>query len=557
MASFQDFNIEIPPGHKGEIRTTCPKCSGDRRKTKDKCLSVNSDEGVWHCFHCGYSGSLKEGGGTQYKRPEYERPSIVQKKVLEWFVKRGISEKTLLNNGIGYGRSFTDKNGIQFPYYKDGQVVNIKHRTADKQFRQEKDAEKCLYRHDAIKAGKGGTLIICEGEIDALSFVEAGFEYAASIPDGAPSENSKTFHKKFEFLKSAEKIIDQYERVIVATDNDGPGVRAKTELARRIGVERCLQVTYPAGCKDANDVIVKFGKDALIDVVKSAKPFPIDGVISPEDLQSQLCNIYQNGYSQGSKTGWSELDELYTVCPGQMTIVTGIPGSGKSNVVDNLILNLALSEGWRFAVFSPENWPPEIHAHTMIEKLVRKPFLNTYSKDRMSIETAMAALRELNDMVHFIMPNNESLNVDTILDKTKKLIFQYGVKGLVIDPWNEVEHNFGALREDQYISQELTKIRRFSRLNGIHIWVVAHPKNLRKADDGTYKPPTMYEISGGAHWRNKADNGICVHRPDFTDDITEVYIQKIRFKWVGRLGKVNLRYIRNCGIYLDNKDSGI
>jgi twinkle protein len=111
----------------------------------------------------------------------------------------------------------------------------------------------------------------------------------------------------------------------------------------------------------------------------------------------------------------------------------------------------------------------------------------------------------------------------------------------VIDPWNEVEHLFNGLSETQYISQELTKIRRFARLNGIHIWIVAHPTKLQKNSQGKYDPPTMYDISGGAHWRNKADNGICVYR-DFETNQTEIIVQKIRFKEIGKLGSAKLKY---------------
>ena len=107
--------------------------------------------------------------------------------------------------------------------------------------------------------------------------------------------------------------------------------------------------------------------------------------------------------------------------------------------------------------------------------------------------------------------------------------------------WNEVEHCFKGLSETQYISQELTKIRRFARFNGIHIWVVAHPTKLSKNASGQYDPPTMYDIAGGAHWRNKADNGICVYR-DFQTNITEIIVQKIRFKEIGKLGSVSLKY---------------
>lgn len=563
MATFSDFGIEVPPGATGgEIRTTCPQCSGERKKSREKCLSVSLSDGVWNCHHCGWSGGLKNKNVKIFTRPKFEYKEKINESLVAWFKGRGISEKTLIDNKIYLGNFGGGKKSIQFPYFKNGQVVNIKHRTRDKQFRQEKNAEKCLYRFDAIKLGKGGSLIISEGEIDALSFVEAGFEYAASIPDGAPSPNTKNFTTKFDFLKSAEKIFDQYEKIIIATDNDPPGITARNELARRIGPERCLKVDYPEGCKDANDVLVKHGTDGIKNIIKNARPLPISGVITQDEMRDEVLDFYRNGMKSGIKTGWSSIDKLYTVFPGQLTVVTGIPNSGKSNWLDNLVLNLAISEGWKIAMFSPENWPPYIHTSTLAEKMLRKPFRNSwYSRsDPMTENQLNSAITELNEYIFEIMPKDEIMTVDVILKKTEQLILRYGINGLVIDPWNEVEHDIGMMREDQYISISLGKIRRFARLHGIHIWIVAHPKNLTKpvsnGKENTgdkYPPPTMYDISGGAHWRNKADNGICVDRPDKELHVTDIYIQKIRFKWVGKIGLATLRYSNDCGIYFDQE----
>ena len=404
------------------------------------------------------------------------------------------------------------------------------------------------------------TLIITEGEIDALSCCEAGFNYVVSIPDGAPSANSKSFRTKFDFIRSAEKLLGQFQKIILAVDNDEPGKRAEQELSRRIGAEKCYRVGYPDGCKDLNDVLKSQGADAVRAVIKSARPYPVSGIIEPLDLKGRMGELYDRGIVRGASTGWKVVDELYTVKPCEMTIVTGIPGSGKSNWLDNLMINLSLLHGWPHAVFSPENWPVERHLQTLLEKLCDKPFANpvkewgpngTKTIERMPKQMAMAGLNELNDYFHFIVPDEELMTVDTILEKARIAIFRYGVKGIVIDPWNEVEHQFQGLREDQYISLQLTKIRQFARKNGVHIWVVAHPRNLRKDDNGAYKPPTMYEISGGAHWRNKADNGICVHRPDYRTDEVKIIVQKIRFREVGTIGETALKYIRATGRYED------
>lgn len=555
MKTFTDYRIDIPAGASGHMRVLCPECSQNRQKSGEKCLAVDVQKGVWYCHHCHWSGGLHDEPkddplAKEYAKPKYRASTNLPPNVIEWFVKRGIPENILALNRIGYGPSFGEKNGIQFPYFKDGQLVNIKHRTHDKQFRQEKNAEKCLYRFDAISQDESGALIITEGEIDALSIQAAGHNNVCSIPDGAPSADSKSFATKFDFLKSAEEILSRCSKVILATDNDGPGLVAERELARRIGVEKCYRIQYPDGCKDANDVLVKHGGAALYNLITNAIPYPVEGIISPIDLTHDMLSVYDKGFERGVSTGIIDIDPFYTVKPCEFTVVTGIPGSGKSNFVDAIMVNLSQMYGWTFGVFSPENWPVERHLQTLLEKLINRPFAKDgFFTQRMTRDDVKSNLAVIDRHFKFIVPKDELLSVDTILEKARVLIFRHGINGLVIDPWNELEHLYGKLTETQYISEQLTRIRRFARMNRIHIWIVAHPRNLSKDADGNYKPPTMYEISGGANWRNKADNGICVHRPDYQTDETEILIQKIRFKEIGKIGKATIKYCRDTGNY--------
>ena len=152
----------------------------------------------------------------------------------------------------------------------------------------------------------------------------------------------------------------------------------------------------------------------------------------------------------------------------------------------------------------------------------------------------------------WILPElDESWSLDAILNKAKTLIFRHGINGLIIDPWNEIEHfRPNNLSETEYISMALSKIRRFARVYNVHVWVVAHPAKIRKdPKTGNYPVPTPYDISGSAHWRNKADNCITVFRnfKEKAKDHVDIYIQKIRFKEIGRIGDLTLRY--------DTKDS--
>jgi twinkle protein len=537
--NFQDFGITVHG--QGEIRTTCPRCSPNRKKKSEKCLAVNTDEKVWLCHHCGWTGSLR----ADYKvftPPKTELPE----KVVQYFESRGIPAGILEQERIGY----ENKNGtgwVLFPYFMNSVCVNIKHRSGTKEFYQEKGGKKCLYRFDKVMRSTSDVLVITEGEIDALSFLAVGIE-ATSIPDGAPSANSKTFSTKFDFLLNTEKLFEKFKKIIIAGDNDGPGMAATKELGRRIGYERCCVVKYPEGCNDANDVLKNHGKKALEQVVKKARPFPVEGIISPEQCLPELLYEYDNGIDYGLSTGWKVFDEFYTVRVGEMSIITGIPGSGKSNFLDAMCINMILKHYWKIAYFSPENWPVKRHMKTLLEKLIDKTFEPSTFGERMTPGEVNAGTNHLEDHIRFIIPKDELMTVDTILKYARILCLQYGIKGLVIDPWNEVEHDLKpGEREDMYISRQLTKIRRFSRFNGLHIWIVAHPTKLIKNSDGNYDPPTMYDISGGAHWRNKADNGLCVYR-DFETNHTTVFVQKIRFREIGKLGECGFKY-RYTGNY--------
>jgi twinkle protein len=136
-----------------------------------------------------------------------------------------------------------------------------------------------------------------------------------------------------------------------------------------------------------------------------------------------VLHEYCEGIQGGEKTGWGNLDEYYTVRPGELTIVTGIPGSGKSNFVDALAVNLIKNGMWRLGFFSPENWPLQRHAQTLIEKFLGKSFRPSRFGDRMSMDEAREETEMLDSFVKFIAPKGEILSVDTILKYARILCF--------------------------------------------------------------------------------------------------------------------------------------
>ena len=569
MKEWHEFGIEVPPGRSGEVATTCPKCSPHRKNQKAKCLSANTENYKWFCHHCGWAGSLEQGEDRKsnpfefvpktYYKPKYNpQPETDQSKMLKWFADRGIPANVVAKNQITTNTVWmpqleAETKAIQFPYYRNGEVINIKSRDHLKNFRMESGAERILYGMDAISDTT--TLIIVEGEIDKLSLETAGFPNCVSVPDGAPSPKTKDYTSKFAFLENCEEWLGQFKKFILAVDNDEPGKKLEEELSRRLGRDRCFQTQWPVGCKDANDVLVKHGIQQLGTAIKHSFPYPVQGLFEVTSFLPQIKRLYDNGMVRGVNTGWGCVNELINFSTGQWTVVTGIPGHGKSEWLDALMVNLAHAYGWCFAVFSPENQPLEMHFQKLAEKYIGKPF---FGSSRMDKEDLKQAAVWINERFSFVLPEAENMSVDSVLGLAKVAVIRKGVKGIIIDPWNELDHSRAPnLTETEYISQSLSKIRRFARGNDVHVFLVAHPTKQRKEKDATgnmvYLPPTPYDISGSAHWRNKADNAITVYRPDVTDknSTVQIHIQKVRFKNNGKPGIADLKYEYSTGRFYE------
>ena len=561
MRSWSDLGIDTKGHVSGEVKTTCPQCSKNRKKKNYPCLNLNLDKGLFNCWHCSWSGSLKAG---EWQRPEIQKvyskpvytpkPEKVEDEVATWFSTRGIPADVLERNRIGRGSIYfpqveEERGCILFPYFRGEEVVNIKYRTRDKLFRMAAGAERVLYGLNDINQE---CLVWVEGEIDKLSVEVAGHTSCVSVPDGAPAPDSKSYANKFDFL--ADPVLSEVKVHIIAVDSDAPGVRLKEELIRRLGRAKCLVASWPEDCKDANEVLVTHGAAALAECLADAQPLPIEGTYRVVDFIEEIRDHYRHGMPKGTAPGWHSLEPLYRVMPGEWTLVTGIPGHGKSEWLDALCVNLARDHGWTFGVFSPENQPLSYHAEKIMEKYTGKPF-GPGRDDRITPKEMDASLMWLNDHFTFIQPDMPT--VDGLIEIAKQLVSQHGIRGFVVDPWNEIDHSRVAqLSETEHISQCLSRIRKFARECQVHVWLVAHPAKLYKDKDGKYPVPTPYDVSGSAHWRNKADNCITVFRDVASEDkLVQVHVQKIRKKSNGKVGLCELRYDIATGQYKDEKPS--
>ena len=565
---FIDFGIDISSARGDQVYTQCPECSKSRRKKKATCLSVNIPDGVWNCHHCGWTGSLLSGNDWKDKVSHWNKPKIVVRpkdfevtldpSVVDWFKARGISRQTLEDNKISYRSVYMPQveehvTSIGFPYYKGEELINVKYRDKDKNFRLEAGAERIFYGLDHIDNDQ---VVIVEGEVDKLSLYEAGIKSCISVPDGAPSDKSTNYSSKFSFLE--EEKLSEVKKFVIMVDQDPAGLRLEEELSRRLGRDRCHRASLPEDCKDSNDVLRKYGSESLVECVGEARPYPIEGTYDSHDLSESIDRLYSSGADKGVSTGWGGLDELYMVRPGILSIVTGIPSSGKSNWIDAMMVNIAQKEGWSFAIFSPENQPLEDHMARVLEKYVGAPFMDGPNM-RMTKEELNEGKSWLANHFTWILPNDDKQwSLEIILEAAKRLVLTKGIRGLVIDPWNELEHD----REDkqtetEYISSSLKRIRQFARRYGIHIWVVAHPAKMYRDKNGKIPVPTPYDISGSARWRDKSDNCITVWR-DLSDGdsiIVQLHVQKVRFRQDGKIGVGELSYNWLVGTYHEPTDA--
>jgi len=369
---------------------------------------------------------------------------------LEYLAGRGISEATARRNGVGVARVWIP--GLQakaeclaFPYRRDGELLNYKFRSfPEKHFAQVKHAEKLLFGLDDIADSE--TAVIVEGEFDKLALEEAGIRNALSVPDGAPAKfkdgDPHLDDPKFEYLANCADHLDRLEKIVLAGDDDRPGRVLQEELARRLGKDRCWRVRWPdsgdAPCKDANEVLQLHGPQVLAECIAAAEPYPIAGLHSLYDFGDETLALYRDGRALGHSTGWQSLDELMTIRPGDLSVVTGIPGSGKSELLDAMMVNLAQRYGWRFGICSFEN-PPGEHIAKLAEKYLGQPFWEGPAP-RMSDAELQRTLDWLADRFYLIRADDEAPTVDWILAAARGAVLRHGIRGLVIDPYNELEH---------------------------------------------------------------------------------------------------------------------
>lgn len=534
---------------------------------KTPSFNIRKDKNTFKCFGCGKGGnaidfiSLHDNLGfvDAVKRVaelsnftlEEDSKEIVKpvhrleklsKEFLENFENvRKISNNTLLRFGVTEGLEWMPKakkeiKVVCFNYLRNGELINIKFRGKNKDMKLAKDAELIFYNLDAIQETED--CVIVEGEVDCLSLYEAGIYNCVSVPNGANS-NLKYIDNCYEYFINKKKIV-------IATDNDEAGRKLRDELMFRFGVDRCYMVDFPEDCKDSNDVLVKHGKDVLKKVIENATQIPIEGLTAYNERKNRLLDLYENGIPSGTPCGIYGFDEYLRFQGGLVTMITAPPSSGKSEFLDYIISSLAVRENWRFGVFSFENQPIELHDAKLAEKIIGKAF--GFRKDRnnrIDKESLNLVIDELHDKFKIIDTSKVDISLDGVLSKSEEMVNKYGIKGLVIDPYNKILHSVpNGMTETNYVNFFMTKITSFAKRFNVHVFLVVHPtkpQNTSVSTDGKPQRVTLYSASGSANFYNQTDNGFVLLR-DRETGIVDVHIEKVRFNEQGREGWVSFTF---------------
>ena len=520
----------------GKTQGVCPLCSSDRKpkNEKAKCASYDWERGLGTCHNCNKSFQLhtyqRKGSSEKVyiKPPVKEQVEEIQisEQVINWFATRGISKETLYELQISEGQEFMpqtgkQENAIHFNYFVGDQLVNVKYRDGRKNFKLYKGAEKVFYNINSIVGHD--YCIIVEGEMDVLALHESGVTNVVSVPNGATLNANN-----LDYLDSCIDYFEDKDKIILAVDSDAAGQALQAELIRRLGSEVCYLASFE-DCKDANEYLLKYGKEKLYQRISQARPVPLENVKTFKDIEDDVTDFVKNGFKPGFQIGLDNFDSIFSTYTGQFITVTGIPSSGKSDFVDQMVVGYNANYGWKTAFASPENQPTYLHAH----KIMRKTWGDMPKPEEIHSEKWNQIANHVNSNYFFI--DMERYTLESVLRKGAELVKRKGIKCLVIDPFNKVRAQDASGDVNVYTLEYLQQIEVFAKKYDVLVIVVAHPTKMYKDKDGKIEEPTMYNIKGGGEWYDASYHGLLVHR-DYDRKTVKCKVLKVKFQNLGENG---------------------
>jgi twinkle protein len=450
----------------------------------------------------------------------------------------GFDAEEFLKLDLGVGEAREQPGALAIPFYDGRSVVGVKVRAI---------GAKGVYGQ-ARHFGVGGIfynlnclgdpglanepLIVAEGEPGCWAALIAGFPRAVGVPIASPDGRRQPY------VEQSEPLWRPVREIILATYDDDAGNTLREDLAHAFGRSRCKWVRYPKGCHDLLGTLRDFGVRGIQETVRRAQWLAVPDIYAMADLPEPPEN-------PAIDTGIVGMREHFRVRRGDLTVVTGVPGHGKTSFVNEVVCRLALAHGWRTIFGSFEQRPVPDHRRALRTFHARK------LEKHMTVEERAAADAFIHKHFRFLVPSDETeTSLEWLLETMAAAVHRFDPHIVVIDPWNELEHiRPRDMTQTEYTGWAIRALKRFARLRRVHVVIVAHPAKLqRNRGDGKYPMPTLYDIADSAHWYNKPDLGVVIWRESSTSVETSIVVAKSRYhSEIGRPGTV-------CGIW--NEESG-
>lgn len=541
MSRIVEWSAITPMRSSGKLKIKCPSCTPHERKPENKNnkdMAVDYDSGKAYCHNCGAVSFKEQKEMKTYDLPNKTNVTKISQEAVDYFESRGISQQVVIDNKISM------RNGnIMFPYLQNGQLINFKTRgIKDKKFGQATNAKPIMFNYDRC-VGQS-SIIITEGEFDAMSWHEVGLSFSTSVNQGAPNVNDKNVDSKLECVTNCyEALFEKAEVVYIGVDNDPNGKRLEKELIRRIGIEKCKIIDF-SPYKDANELLVKQGRQELLKRYENASDARLEGTYNVKQFKEEILNQYHNGLNKGETTHIKELDEIWKWRVGEVTLWTGYQNEGKSTFLKYISVVKSVFDGDKFAFFDPESIPITDFYNDLIEMYVGKTMDLDKPNYRMTEDELNGAIDFIDSRFHFVYPD-ENLKLESIFQRFRFLIQKFGVKHVIFDPYNTIEHLANPNeREDLYISRFMSQLKRFAVDNQVSVHLVAH-QNTPRLDKTTnnYFKVDGNNVKGGGTFADKADNVVSIQIPNRISDRTlpnvDVKSHKIKKqKLVARPGEI-------------------
>lgn len=419
----------------------------------------------------------------EYRRPEKPRCQTPKSKVREWLLSRGLTDQTLADFKIG--EQLRDgKAYAVFPFFRDGELVNVKYRNPDdkRDMRQEAGAEPCLFGWHLIDP-KVRTVAITEGEIDAMTLHQLGIP-AVSINQGAGNH---------QWIEADWERLERFSEILICFDDDEAGKKGAAEVIQRLGVERCKLVRL--GAKDANQWLMEGASAEDFEAaIRSARPQDPEELVSMSTVMGAVKALF---YPAGDGTRdpclmfGAKAYEWFEFRPGELSVWTGYNGHGKSLMLNQVLLGLA-HQGERICVFSGE-----MSAARQGKRLVKQATGLDWPTP--GYIDAVGAWIEDKFWLFNVLG---SATIARLLEVFGYAARRYGIRHFVIDSLmmtDVPEDGPGSLTAQKAAVQKLTD---FAKRSNVHVHLVAHP---RKGKDESQAPGKL-DVAGSSKVTDGADN---------------------------------------------------